>query len=413
MNEKPIRIATFWDSILAFLPYLFGLALTILFFLSAKGHGATTTTIDVIRVAPPAVNAPRIAKDATTAATAVLPDNGTVIDMAIFYSSAVRTALGGDAQAQAFATNSVSIDNQVLANSQVSTRLRLVYMGLSPFAETGDGLGDLMTAQQNAEIHTIRDQYGADVVRLLSKSTGGSCGISYIMDPMTAGFQSTAYSNVPYGCVSGYSGAHELGHLLGNDHDPADTTGGGAFPFSQGYQGKSQRDVMAYGSTTRVPCFSNGGRFLWAGQPLGNTVSDAARDIELTSVTVANFRQSVSTPIQTPQPTATPSPTPTPKPAPTATPAPGTIIVTFTPSAPLHQGDIVTISWSGATGSTAKVAVDLFRNNTIYGAQLAYVRDTGTTTITFPKATTGTGYQFVTKPDATGKKAFSGGFTVQ
>lgn len=383
--------------------------------LCSLAHATTTDTRDVIRVIPPATVKQSLSVQ--TANDAGL-DNGTIIDLAVFYSGAARTALGGDIQTQTFALQMVQSDNMVLANSQVISQLRLVYAGLYPLAETGDGSTDLMQMQQNTEVKAIRDLVGADMVQLITKTTGGSCGISYIEDPAGSWFAPYAFSVVPYGCVSGYSSAHEFGHGFGNDHDPADTTGGGAFSFSQGFQGKTQRDVMAYGSTTRVPCFSNGGRFLWAGAALGNSVSDAARTIQLTSVTVARFRQSVLSPVQTPTPTPSPTPILTPQPAPTATPAPGTAIVNGPSTITVYQSIVVTWAGFGKSGKTEVYAFFGDKNGSKGKPELGYVSvSAGTLKTTLPGPTgsfwgkpfngPGTPFWFVIKPDATGLKTFS------
>lgn len=383
---------TFWHKILIFI----GVALWMWWALGAQGNAETTGTKDVIRVIPPVE--PKTVKLANDAGL----DDGSIIDLAVFYSSSARTALGGDTQAQTFALNMVQNDNMVLANSQVAPRLRMVYAGLYPLAETGDGSTDLMQLQQNAEVANLRNQYGADCVQLLSKSTGGSCGISYIMDPAGSWFVGNAFSDVPYSCaIANFSSMHELGHNMGNDHDPADSTGGGAFSFSQGYQGAHQRDCMAYGSTVRVAAFSNGGRFQWNGAPLGDAVSDAARTIQLTSATVARFRQSVLSPVQTPTPAPSPTPTPTPQPGPVGVWGPSSIT----------SGQQVTVTWKDPVAKSGKTTIFLFLGDTSGSKgkpSLGYVSvAVGTLTAPVPTVPKNVAFYLVEKSDQTGVKQFS------
>jgi hypothetical protein len=126
----------------------------------------------------------------------------------------------------------------------------------------------------------LRDQYGADeVVLLINNAT--SCGLAWLMTNPSPTFESHAYAVVHFGCAIGYySFAHELGHNMGSQHERANGGGGGAYPYSFGYQDPARlfRTIMAYdcsGGCLRIQHFSNPA-VLYNGRPTG--VVDAAPD---------------------------------------------------------------------------------------------------------------------------------------
>jgi hypothetical protein len=108
-------------------------------------------------------------------------------------------------------------------------------------------------------VHQLRNQYGADMVALVSEdsSIDGSpaCGVAYVMASEHASFAAAAFSVVPSSCLNGGALAHEVGHNQGNAHDrstaAANGEAGGAFPYSYGYRrcasdGTGFRTIMAY-----------------------------------------------------------------------------------------------------------------------------------------------------------------------
>jgi hypothetical protein len=86
----------------------------------------------------------------------------------------------------------------------------------------------LTLAADQAHIDDVlnwRNQHGADVVSLITKPSVSypdtqPCGYSVLMAVNDAWFQKHAFSVVPVDCLAGYlSFTHELGHVLGADHD--------------------------------------------------------------------------------------------------------------------------------------------------------------------------------------------------
>src|SRR5262249_10303608 len=122
-------------------------------------------------------------------------------------------------------------------------------------------------------VHTLRDTSGADVVALLVERAS-YCGVGYLMQTPSYAFADYAFGVVLRSCATGnYSFGHELGHIMGSDHDQSHSSGGGSYPYSFGYQAPNRafRDVMAYdcpGGCPRVLHFSNPD-VNYLGQPTG------------------------------------------------------------------------------------------------------------------------------------------------
>jgi hypothetical protein len=229
-------------------------------------------------------------------------DTASQIDVMVVWTPAARAAVGGTTAMQNLVNLAVANANTAYANSQITTRLRLVHSQEVSFTETGYDIGgDLgrLSAPNDGSIdvvHTLRDQYGADLVSLIGTgyaAQSGACGIGYLMSTVSTAFASAAFNVVDQVCAAGnLSLAHELGHNQGLHHDPANAGGQGAFSYAYGYQdpGGRFRTVMAYGSATRVMNFSNP-NVSYNGYPTGiANAEDNARALNNTAATVANFR---------------------------------------------------------------------------------------------------------------------------
>ena len=103
------------------------------------------------------------------------------------------------------------------------------------------------------------------MVALLIENGGNSCGIAYVMTSPSVGFEDWAYQVTDRGC-GGKTFAHEHGHNMGFEHDPANSAraGGGAsydWSFAHFVSG-SFRTIMSYsnqcvGGCPRALRFSN------------------------------------------------------------------------------------------------------------------------------------------------------------
>ena len=169
---------------------------------------------------------------------------------------------------ESLAQASVANANLVYANSGVNAQLRLVYGAAVNYAENGANIsGDLTAIRSTSdgvldEVHTLRTQYGADVVTLIGEGyrTAGACGIGSLMTTVSTSFAPYAFNVVDRTCAVGnLSYAHEVGHNQGLQHDPANAGSAPSYPYAYGYQDPSGyfRTVMAYGSATRIAYLSS------------------------------------------------------------------------------------------------------------------------------------------------------------
>lgn len=198
-------------------------------------------------------------------------------------------------------------------NSDVGIVLRIVYKGLSPVGESGTGMvATLTNYRQNAQVIALRNQYGADMVVLLSEDSDW-CGYAYLWIIDSNGVRTVdAYAVVNSGCAAdNISFEHEIGHMQGLAHDiGTDPTGSGAFPYARGYRvcaADGFFDIMSYACTNgthpvRVKQFSDPAKF-FNSYPMGSTVtpqSDGHRALNDNALTVAAYKATAA--VHTPKP---------------------------------------------------------------------------------------------------------------
>ena len=87
--------------------------------------------------------------------------------------------------------------------------------------------------------------------------------------------------------------AHEIGHILGAQHDRGVDTNDTPFAYGHGYvNGTKWRTMMSYnescGGCPRIPRWSNP-RIMYKGEPTGTAASDNARVILQQAERVSNF----------------------------------------------------------------------------------------------------------------------------
>jgi hypothetical protein len=197
-----------------------------------------------------------------------------VLDIAVYYTTQARTAIGGTNPMNARIQLFIDQCNQAYQNSQVSLTARLVRRG--EVAYPGEGGGNSSTQLNHLTnpsdgvmdgIHPDRDNYRADQVILLVDSMD-FCGLAWCgngSDP------DRAFSVVQWNCTT-YTFPHEIGHNQGCGHD-RDNGGCGFRSYGFGWRftgnnGVQYRTVMAYEPGTRIPYFSNP-NVSFQGQPTG------------------------------------------------------------------------------------------------------------------------------------------------
>ncbi len=192
-------------------------------------------------IPPPATDADLVSAAATT-------DNGSLVDVMVLYAPNARVAAGGQAAIENLINLAVAQTNQIYANSRITPRLRLVYVGEVNYNTAGSQRFDLerltgLTDGYMDEIHALRDRYGADLVNLWVEG-GDLCGVGWMRSQA-----SSAFSVVARGCAeSTTTFAHELGHNFGARHDWYVDSYIDTPTYNKGYVNLSQGwiSVMAY-----------------------------------------------------------------------------------------------------------------------------------------------------------------------
>lgn len=230
------------------------------------------------------------------------------IDVMVVYTAAARTGAGGTAGINALIDLAIAEANTCYQNSSINARLNLVHRAEVTYTETGNANTDLTRLAATSDgqldaVHTLRNQYGADVVSLFTESMASYAGLGYVMSPPSSGFASYAFNVVRRVYATGqYVFAHEVGHNLGCAHDRQNSTSAGSYSYSYGYRfyagGTQYRTVMAYAPGARIPYFSNPD-VSYNGTATGVASSspssaDNAKSINNTSPVVANFRGTVT-----------------------------------------------------------------------------------------------------------------------
>ena len=260
---------------------------------------------------------PPPATDVDLVSAAANTDNGSLVDVMVLYAPNARVAAGGQAAIENLINLAVAQTNQIYANSRITPRLRLVYVGEVNYNTSGSQRFDLerltgLTDGYMDEIHALRDRYGADLVNLWVEG-GDLCGVGWIRSQA-----SSAFSVVARGCAeSSVTFAHELGHNFGARHDWYVDSYIDTPTYNKGYVNLAQGwiSVMAYfdqcyaaGVNCRSILYFSNPDVLVSGAPTGvragtstacrvGNLANPACDAENYRVhneralTVANFRQ--------------------------------------------------------------------------------------------------------------------------
>lgn len=229
------------------------------------------------------------------------------IKLLVLLDEIVVTAWGGSGPALAQAASAVNATNTILTASGVNAQVDPVYDTVAYTSPSDPGLAQLFLRLQHDnevdEAHALRATHDADVVMLLADLANFSCGIADLPSQLPSDeTEQDAFVVVNYRdpCVSSrYSITHEIGHILGAEHDDVNSSGATPlYPYSYGWV-DSPNDfvtIMSYTNTangcafcTRISLFSND-TGTWMGNPLGDATHNNTLVLNNTAPAVSIYR---------------------------------------------------------------------------------------------------------------------------
>lgn len=229
------------------------------------------------------------------------------VDVLVLYTGeAAGTTSGQDIEARI--VSYVEHANQAYRNSDVDIQLRLVGTEQAEGDYGGVDGTVLGRFRSDSNVARLRQQYGADLVALIStpqRTAGGYvCGVGYQPggNESTGRFYSNAaaYGYSMTGVSCGYNTfVHELGHNMSLGHSPAQNSFGSVFPWGRGHGVSGLfSTVMAYpqsyGTRNHLAQFASPDQNRCEGQPCGTDPSrsdgaDAVTALNQLAAQVADF----------------------------------------------------------------------------------------------------------------------------
>jgi hypothetical protein len=273
-------------------------------------------------------------------------DTAEFVDLMVLYTSQAMSTSGGATAIFNLINLGVSETNTSFSNSGISQRVRLAHVQQVSYIESSSFSTNLNQLRSGtgelSGVPALREAHRADLVMLVVRpAQPDACGIAFLMTNVSGAFAPSGVNVVDSSCIANYTFAHELGHNMGARHDWYVDAGMTPFSYAHGHVNSTAsqrwRTIMAYPDMCADQGFNCGRVLYWAspitsylpnctgrgfdcsllrywhfpGSPMGvpggtNTScrvgivpasscdADDARTLNATALTVANFRQALS-----------------------------------------------------------------------------------------------------------------------
>lgn len=202
------------------------------------------------------------------------------VDVLVAYAPNALKNVGSVDAMKALIQMGIADSNKAYQASGVNLAIRLV--GIMALTQTENTFTSDLTALKSTSdgkwdtVHAERKRVGADLVSVVAYYSSSTAGIGYVGSTFSTGFSITKTT-----AFKQFSFTHELGHNMGLNH-------------SDGYENSTGkfRTVMAYGTYTRIPRFSNPG-LDYNSYATGTTSNNSAKILNASGAKVAAFSTSV------------------------------------------------------------------------------------------------------------------------
>ena len=249
----------------------------------------------------------------TAAATPAPAGTPATIEVMVVHPTAAAERAGGTAGLHDRIGRAVADADGIFARSGVPVRVGLAAIHAVGTPDGQPAAAALRSLQARGdgsldEVHDLRRTARADVVALWMDLAPGICGMAYLMGPNDIHLQTAQYAFMVLddsaACQANHVLAHELGHLLGaqHDRDHAHAAAPPAFPYAYAHlHGNGPvrfRTVMSYPGWCPEPCptvavYSTPHRH-HHGHPVGTATADNARALTNTAQVVARYGEHVA-----------------------------------------------------------------------------------------------------------------------